>query len=323
VPFARPTVVFSKCLGFAACRYNGATIIEAGIESLKPHFDLVTACPEAEIGLGVPRDPVRLVRTPDGVRLLQPATGRDVTEAMADFAQSFLSGLWRVDGFLLKASSPSCGTRDVKVYPSAAKVPALGQRTSGAFGGAVLGHYPLLPVEDEGRLQNFDLRHHFLTRVFALASLREVAGKGKMKDLVAFHTANKLLLMAYHQEELHRLGRIVANAQKRSAEQLFADYREGFTRALSQAPRRTSHTNVLLHGLGYFSERLGREEKGFFLETLEAYRAKRVPLSACLLVLRSFVVRFEEGYLASQTYFSPYPDELVSVSDSGKGRAMR
>ncbi len=323
MPLARPVVVFSRCLGFAPCRYNGQTIVEAEVEALKPHLDVLTVCPEVGIGLGIPRDPVRLVRQDGGARLVQPATGRDVTEEMAALSRSFLDGLSSVDGFLLKASSPSCGTRDVKVYPSAGKVPALGQRTSGAFGRAVLERYPLLPVEDEGRLRNFDLRHHFLTRLFALASLREVERRGRMKDLVAFHAANKLLLMAYHQEELRRLGRIVANADKLRSAEVFARYGEGFAGALARAPRQTSHTNVLLHGLGHFSERLGREEKGFFLETLEAYRAKRVPLSACLLVLRSFVVRFGETYLASQTYFAPYPEALVSVSDSGKGRAIR
>lgn len=319
--FARPKIVVSRCLGFAHCRYDGAIVPSAEVDALRPFVDFTPVCPEMEIGLGVPRDPIRIVAGDAGERLVQPSTSRDVTSDMKSFAASFLDSLASPDGFILKYRSPSCGIKEVKIYGSAAsKVPV--RRGRGLFGGAVLSRFGDLPVEDEGRLLNFRIREHFLIRAFTLASFRRVRSSGSIKHLVQFQAENKLLLMAYSQKEMRIMGRLVANLEKRPAGDVIEDYYGHLKAALLTPPRYTSAINVLMHALGYFSEGLTPKEKAFFLKTLEEYRKAKVPLSVPAGIARSYVVRFETDYLMQQTFFRPYPEELVEITDSGKGRDL-
>ncbi len=321
-PAERPRVLASRCLGFAPCRYNGAVLREPVLEKLEPYVDFVTVCPEVEIGLGVPRAPIRLVTSPQGPRLVQPETGRDLTEAMDRFAEEFLDRIGPCDGAVLKAGSPSCGLREVRLYASAERG-AAHTKTLGAFGGRVLEKGPTWAIEDEGRLHNFDLRQHFLTHLFANARLRQTLSTGRMADLVAFQARHKLLLMAYHQTEMRALGRVVANADRRPFDEVGAEYASRFAHALARPPRRTSAINVLQHALGYVSETLDAREKAFFLDTLDEYRAGRLPLAAALRLTQSLIVRFGVEYLADQVFFAPFPEALTDVLDSGKGRSVR
>lgn len=319
--FARPNVIVSKCLGFAHCRYNALTISDDFVEKLKPYVDFRPVCPEVEIGLGIPREPIRIVAADDELRLIQPATDTDVTDKMTEFTDSFLDSAGDADGFMLKTRSPSCGPKDVKVYPGTGKVMST-SRGAGFFGGAVVEKYPHLAVEDEGRLKNFGIREHFLTRLFAISSFRKVKESRSMKEIVRFHSENKYLLMAYNQETMRVLGRIVANLDKKDIDELIRDYEKHLSEALSEEPKYTSNINVLMHGMGYFSEKISSSEKAFFLDSLDRYREGRIPLSVPLNVLRSFIIRFQENYLMQQTFFEPYPEELLEISDSGKGRNL-
>ena len=292
------------------------------VQMLKPHADFQPVCPEVEIGLGIPRDPIRIVAIKGRSRLVQPATDRDVSEDMLEFAKTFLDSVSVVDGFILKDRSPSCGIYNVKVFPSKEKSAPLG-KGAGFFGGVVLKRFKDLPIEDEGRLTNFRIREHFLTKLYTFTSFRDVKAKGKMRDLVQFHVENKHLLMAYNQKELRLMGRIVANLDKRALGDVLADYESHLHLAFAKAPRFTSNINVLMHGLGYFSKELSAREKSYFLDTLERYRIGKVPLSVPIGVLRSWIVRFENEYLGQQTFFEPYPVELMEITDSGKGRKLR
>ena len=317
----RPKVLFSRCLGFDRCRYNGVTITDPVVELLKPFVDSITVCPEVEIGLGVPRPPIRLVEEDDRIRLFQPETGRDLTQAMQSFCDEFLSSLDVVDGFLLKYRSPSCGPSQVRIYHSTQ--PNAGHRKgAGAFAAAVSERFGSRAIEDEGRLQNFDIRGHYLIQLFTLARFRAVASAGTIGSLVAFHTRHKFLLMAYNQSALREMGRIVANAEGRSPREAIARYRVELDRALARAPQRRSAVNVLQHAFGYVSDRLTVPERKHFLDALEAYRQSQIPLSAVTLLIRSWILRFDVEYLAEQVYFEPYPKELVEVLDSGKGRPL-
>lgn len=317
--FVRPRVVISRCLNFEACRYNAQVISDAFIRNLMPHVEVVTVCPEVAIALGVPRDPIRLVKEGDKLHLRQPATGRDVTSEMNSFSAAFLSDLDQVEGFILKSRSPTCGIKDVKVY-AANEARGSFEKDVGLFGKAVLQSFPHCAIEDEGRLRNFRIREHFLTKLFLLARFQELSQHASMKALVDFHSRQKFLLMAYNQRVMARLGRIAANQEKRPVMDVLNDYRNTLTEAFVKLPRYTSHINVLMHGLGYFSEGLSKAEKHHFLEVLEDYRAGRVPLSQPRGIMQSWIVRFNESYLAEQNYFQPYPADLIEITDSGKGR---
>lgn len=311
--FVQPKVVVSRCLGFDHCRYNGDMISSSIVEKLKNYVDFLPVCAELEIGLGVPRNPVRIVSEGgEKQRLVQPASGLDVTDKMNDFITSFFDSLDGVDGFILKTRSPSCGLKDVRVYGAMEKSRAVA-KTAGFFGGAVLSKYPFLAVEDEGRLRNHRIEEHFLTKLYTLAAFRKLKNEGQMKDLVAFHTENSYLLMAYSQAELKKLGKIVANPEKKPFEELVLEYQPRLYRALSRAPRYTSKINVLMHALGHFSEELNEGEKAFFLDWVQRYRAGEVPFCPALNIIRTWIVRFGDEYLTRQTFFDPYPEGLMKV----------
>jgi uncharacterized protein YbgA (DUF1722 family)/uncharacterized protein YbbK (DUF523 family) len=304
--------VVSKCLGFDHCRYNGDMITSHIVAKLKDYVDFLPICAEVEIGLGVPRNPVRIVLDGGEQRLVQPATGRDFTEDMNAFVASFLDSLESVDGFILKSRSPSCGTKDVRVYPSTGKSGAV-EKTSGFFARKLMEQYPSLPIEDEGRLRNARIKDHFLMKLFAFASFRKVGNEGRMNDLVTFHTENKFLLMAYNQTELKKMGRIVANKDHRSFGELIPEYQEHLDKAFSRAPRYTSNINVLMHAMGHFSEDLSDQEKAFFFEWIQKYREGKVSLCPAINTIRSWIIRFGDEYLMGQTFFNPYPEGLMEV----------
>ncbi len=319
--FAKPRVLISRCLGFAACRWNGQVISDDFVERLKPALHCQPVCPEVEIGLGVPRDPVRLVESKGAVKLLQPASGLDASAEMDRFARSHLESLQEVDGFILKSRSPSCGPVDVKIY-SGPQPGASSRRGAGLFGGAVLRCFPLSPVEHEGRLKNFLIREHFLTQLYTLAEFRRVQSTEGMGKLVAFHARHKLLLMAYNQHRLRLLGRIVANHSKKKTLVVFQEYGVQLALALKRRARRGPVINVLLHALGYFKRELSSAEKKHFMAKLEDYRQGLAPLSLCQVLLGSWIARFDNQYLAGQSFFEPYPASLLTLSDSGKGRDL-
>ncbi len=319
--FEKPRVVVSRCIEFDSCRYNGLKISSDVVKKLRTYVDFTPICPEVEVGLGVPREPIRIITERGTLRLVQPATGRDVTNEMLRFAEGFLGSVGDVEGFILKSRSPSCGIKDVKVYRDMEKGAAVALDV-GFFGGAVLKTFPHLPVEDEGRLTNFKLREHFLTRLYTLAGFRRIKPSRRMGEMVRFHTENKLLFMAYNQKELKILGRIVANLEKVPVDRVFERYESHLHNVFLRPSRYTSNVNVMMHALGYFSKGLSHREKSYFLDSLERYRSGKIPLSACLSVIRAWVERFEEGYLMKQSFFEPFPEGLVEISDSGKGRKL-
>lgn len=316
--FARPVLVISRCLELAPVRYNGQVIPFRLVKLLEPRVDFVPVCPEVEIGLGVPRDPIRIVVEKGEARLVQPSTERDLTREMQTFSSAFLDSLEEVDGFILKSRSPSCGIKDVKAYASADAGAVPVEKRAGFFAAAVRTRFPGIALEDEGRLLNYEIREHFLTRLFASAALRQVRASGSMAELVRFQAEHKLLLMAHNQQAMRTLGRLVANRERRPFEAVAAAYAGSFQHALARAPRRPSNINALLHALGYVSAGLKQAEKAFFLDLLGKYRERRIPLSPLLSVLRSWILRFEVPYLEAQSFLEPYPEELISAIDSGK-----
>jgi len=311
--FPKPRVVISKCIEFEHVRWDGGIISSDFVKQLTPHIQAIPVCPEVSIGLGVPRETLRIVSDGNRLRLVQPAANLDATEKMEGFIKAFLDSLPEIDGFILKGRSPTSAIRDARIYPNAKRNASPLRRGSGIFGAAVLSRFPHLAIEDEGRLRNPRIREHFLTKIFVLAGFREVKSSQSTSSLVTFHTENKLQLRAYGQKYLRILGRIVARRDSQPFEDTFESYGSALHDALARPSRCSSNIDVMMHALGYFSKQLSKEERQFFLGLLEKYRKAEIPKSVPTVVLRSWILRFDEDYLSKQTFFQPYPEDLVDI----------
>jgi len=302
----------SSCLLGEKVRYDGGHKRDAYlVETLGRFVEWVPVCPEVEMGLGTPRDTLRLVRTGEQVRMIMPKTGVDHTAAMRVFAGRRVSELEKEDlcGYILKKDSPSCGMERVRVF-DAHGVPAKSGR--GLFAEALLRHFPNLPVEEEGRLSDPRLRENFIERVFAYRRLRTFFdGHWKLGELVAFHTAHKLLLMAHSPRAYTSLGRLVARSKKLPRGELRSRYEEEFMRALAEIATTRRQTNVLQHIAGYLRPHLDEGSRGELHSLLEDYRRGLVPLIVPLMLVRHYVRRFQIPYLRGQTYLDPHPKELM------------
>lgn len=307
--FSRPIIVVSKCLGFAHCRYDGQIVPSPLVESMKPFVDFIDVCPECEIGLGVPREPVMIIGDVDR-KLVQPATGLELTEKMKAFSRYYLGELEDFDAFILKSRSPSCGIRSTKVFPDSGSNEYLHHEGNGFFAEEILNSYPDLPVIDEEQLKDPFLMDYFLTRIFVLASFRDASLSGTMEILIEYHARNKLLLMAYDKELLTVMGRIVANSEKLPVEHVYEKYLPVLLEILSGSAETRPTVNAFMHAFGYFSRNLTAGEKFGFMQRLQRYRDDS---SSIFELKRWFLSKAEEfnvDYLKKQTFFSPYPHEL-------------
>ncbi len=310
----------SACLLGQEVRYDGGHKRDGFLVDTFGRFvEWVPVCPEVELGMGTPRPAIRLERIGGGVRLRMPSTGDDLTDAMRDFSRARAEALAaaRLDGYVLKKDSPSCGMERVKVYSGAghgAGAPAKDGR--GIFAQALLARLPHLPAEEEGRLNDPLLRENFVTRVFAHHRWQEGAREGWTRAaLMRFHERHKLLLMARNPSALRRLGRLLGEAGRGDAVQELADrYLAGLTAVLSRPASRRGHTNVLQHLLGYVSDGLDRDDRAELVATIERYRLGLVPLIVPLTLIRHHVRRQKVEYLRGQVYLEPHPHELMLLN---------
>lgn len=284
------------------------------VNQLKSFVEFIPVCPEFEIGLGIPRDPIRIISYNGALKLFQPSTEKDITSNMIDFSNSFLGKLSEVEGFILKSKSPSCGIKDVKIYTVKGQQPTE-PKGSGFFGKAVLKKYSNLAIEDENRLTNSRIKQHFLTKIYTLRRFNEIKKTKSIRQLIKFQTYNKLLFGAYNQKEAKELGRAVANLENLSVEKVLLNYETHLSILLSKPPKCPPNINILLHGFGYISHNLNKKEKDFFFDAIEKYRKGQVSLSVPTNILKSWVLRFDEKYLENQSFFDPYPSELLSIDD--------
>ena len=316
----KPAVVVSKCLGFDHCRYNGAIINDSYVESLKSELNFIPVCPEVEIGLGIPRNSIRIARLDNVKVLYQPATGKYYTDQMNNFSSHFLDSLTKVEGFLLKFKSPSCALYDAKIYNSI-DPQSMAEKGSGIFGEAVIRKFPDIPKIDEGRLKNFTIRENFYINIFCLAEFNKIRIYERMKDLVNFHAKNKLLFLAKNEKITRIMGPIVANHQQHPVSTVFHLYQNQLGEITKSIPGFNHWINSMLHAFGGISKNLNAQERKYFLDIVEEYRDERVPLSVPLSLLKSWAIRFNIEYLLNQTFLEPFPSKLVEISDSGKGRS--
>lgn len=306
-------------LGISACllgqnvRFDGGHKREAFLaDTLSRWVEWVPVCPEVGSGLGVPRPSLRLVQADkqDAVRLVETKTATDHTAAMARFTTKELRRLRKLDlcGFVLKSKSPSCGMERVKVYQKG--MPTRGGQ--GLFATALIAAFPLLPVEEEGRLNDAVLRENFFDQVFAYKRWRDASAAGMGRgDLVAFHAAHKYLLLAHSPEHYSALGHVVARLKGRTMEAVCEEYGRLFMEGLKRRATVRKHTNVLQHMVGYFKKSLDANARAEMQDMIRDFRAEMVPLVVPLTLIRHHVRALGVSYLASQTYLDPTPKELL------------
>jgi len=302
----------STCLLGENVRYDGGHKHDAYVaDLLGSYVTFVPVCPEVEMGLGTPREAIRLVRRDGALRLLGRQSGDDHTDAMARYAIRRLADLEKADlsGYILKRGSPSCGMERVHVR-DARGFPLPSGR--GLFAEALLQRFPLLPVEEEGRLQDAGLRESFVERIFAFRRLTILFGRRwTTGDLVRFHTVHKLTLLAHEPEAYRSLGRIVAAAKGADRADLAARYQERFMAALAKKATRPRHVNVLQHVAGYFKKVLPPPAKADIAAVIDDFRSGLVPLAVPLALLRHYVKVHGVAYLDGQSYLEPHPKELL------------
>ncbi|MDD7794455.1 YbgA family protein [Clostridium sp. 'White wine YQ'] len=313
----QPQLVVSRCLGFSKCRYNGQSYNDKFVDKLKDYVNYITVCPEVEIGLGTPRESLRLVKEKDKIELFQPTTEKVFTEVMETYSSRFLDSIKDIDGFILKGKSPSCGIKDVKIYLGTVK--SVGTiKGAGIFAAKAMDKYPYLAIEEEGRLKNLKIREHFLTKVYTMYEFRRVIESESIEELLKFHSHNKFLFMAYNQKEQKVMGRILANHENKNIEEIMNEYREHLGLTFRRVPRYTSYINTLMKIFGHFSDEISSKEKEFILSTFDKYREEKIHLSVLVNLIRSYVIKYEEDYLINQSIWTPYPEGLLDISDSGK-----
>ncbi len=306
----KPLIGISSCLLGQKVRYDGQHKRDTYlVQTLGPFVEWVPVCPEVEVGMGVPRETVRLVGDLEKPRMIAERSGRDWTQAMNELSRTRSRELLDagICGFILKKDSPSCGFDKVRVYSPQTKMPRREGR--GMFAQKLIDRAPLLPVEDEGRLNDPALRENFVERLFAYARWSALRRKPSAGALVKFHSQHKLILMAHDQTRLRRLGRLAA--AKAGDPGVWDEYGALFMETLRTLATRRNHANTLYHALGYFSDHLSKPEKSEMIALIEDYRKGLLPLIVPVTMTGHHVKLRSVTYLLDQHYFNPHPKELM------------
>jgi uncharacterized protein YbgA (DUF1722 family)/uncharacterized protein YbbK (DUF523 family) len=312
----RLRVGISSCLLGERVRFDGGHKHDRFLtDQLGPYVEWVPVCPELEVGMGVPREAVRLEGDPEAPRMVGVRSRRDHTTQMRRFAGARVRQLAALDlaGYVFKKDSPSCGLERVRVYRAAPNgeggMPS--RRGRGLFAGAFVDALPLLPVEEEGRLNDPVLRESFIERIFAYRRWRTLAARATRGALVAFHTAHKFQLLAHSPALYASLGRLVGRPARQRPGALVAEYGRGFMAALAVHATRAKHANVLQHLAGFCREHLDAADRRELAGLIDDYRRGLVPLVVPVTLLRHHVERHQVAYVLGQTYLAPHPKELM------------
>jgi uncharacterized protein YbgA (DUF1722 family)/uncharacterized protein YbbK (DUF523 family) len=301
----------STCLLGENVRYDGGHQHDRYLtDTLGNYFEYTPVCPEVEYGLPIPREAMRLVGTPETARLVTIKTGIDHTDGMLKWSEVKLKELEKENlcGFIFKANSPSSGMQAVKVYgPSGMPV----RKGVGIFAGSFRKRFPILPVEEDGRLHDPLLRENFIERVFVYKRWQDMLKEGRsIKNIVDFHTRHKLLVMSHSTKHTNELGKLVADAKNYRGD-VFEEYIKTLMEALCLLATVKKQTNVLQHILGYFKKHLSGDEKQEMLEVIENYHRQLLPLIVPITLIAHYVKKHREPYLEGQYYLHPHPMELM------------
>lgn len=300
----------SSCLLGNPVRFDGGHKHDRYITgTLGEYFDYLPVCPEVECGLTVPRESMRLVGDPECPQLVTNKSGVDITDQMTKWSSKRVKELVAEElcGFIFKAKSPSSGMKRVKVYDANNVPKATGV---GLFARAFKEHFPLLPVEEEGRLHDIGLRENFIESVFVYQRWRRVVSDFTVDRLVRFHTEHKMLIRAHSEKHYRELGRIVAAAGTTDHKLLKVNYQRELMAAMKIKATVKKHVNVLIHMVGYFKKMLSSDEKQELLELIERFSKNHVPLIVPVTLINHFTRKYKEQYLMRQYYLNPHPIEL-------------
>lgn len=305
-------VGISTCLLGEPVRYDGGHKLDRFlVKTLGQYVDYVPVCPEVECGLPVPRESMRLVGDPESPRLVTTRTAVDHTERMLTWSARRIRELEAegLCGFIFKSKSPSSGMERVKVYGEKG-VPA--KNGVGLFARAFMDHFPLLPVEEEGRLHDPMLRENFIERLFVFRRWRAAERSGlTAKDLLHFHTTHKLLILSHSTVHYRKMGQLLADLKATEIEEIHAQYLKLLMEALTLKATPAKHINVLQHVMGYFKKQLSADEKAELLELFHHYRQGHLPLIVPITLLNHHLRKEGQAYLHDQTYLNPHPVELA------------
>ncbi len=302
----------SACLLGEKVRFDGGHKHDRYLtQTLGKYFEWVPVCPEVELGLGTPRETMRLEQADDGVRMVMSKSGRDLTDSMREYAMTRVEQLAKenLGGYILKSDSPSCGLMRVRVYGSGGVPSRNGQ---GLFAKALSERLPHLPIEEEGRMCDLRLRENWIERVFAYRRLLLLwSSRWTLQSLVTFHTAHKLVILAHSPKAIQELGRLVAGAKDIPRPELRQRYHDEFMSTLGILATRGRHANVLQHMAGYFKKQLDEDSRRELSGLIDDYRRGEVPLVVPMTLIKHYVRRFNVTYLADQVYLNPHPKELA------------
>ncbi|MES9994179.1 MAG: DUF523 and DUF1722 domain-containing protein [Candidatus Thiodiazotropha sp.] len=311
LPRQQPTLGISACLLGHNVRYDGGHKRDSFItDTLGRAFEFLPICPEAGIGLGVPRPIIHLVGDPQQPRLVGVKDpDMDLTQRMQAYALEQVKQLQQISGYILKKDSPSCGMERVKVYADNGNHSV--RKGRGTFAGILLEQMPLLPVEEEGRLNDAVLRENFINRVYVYQRWHQLLDSGlTAAKLIAFHTDHKYLVMAHSQAAYQRLGRLLSNLSASDMERIAKAYIEELMPTLKRRVARKRHVNVLQHVMGYLKKRIDSDDKKELSASIEAYRRGETPLIVPITLFRHYFRHHPDDYMLRQVYLNPHPDSL-------------
>jgi len=301
----------SSCLLGEKVRWNAGHKLDQYLTyTLGQFVDFVPVCPEVEAGFGVPRESLRLVGDPEAPRLVTFKTKEDRTEPMLQWAGKRVKELEKDDlcGFIFKSDSPSSGMIRVKVY-SEKGMPQ--KKGVGMFAREFMNHFPLIPVEDDGRLHSPEIRENFIERIFTLRRWRQaLAKKANVGGLVEFHTSNKLFILAHSPKHAGLMGKLVAAGKSLPVKDIFSQYEKILMEALALKTTVKKNMNVLQHMMGYFKNQLTADEKQELLQIFDQYYRGFVPLVVPITLMNHYVRKYDQPYLKQQTFLNPHPVEL-------------
>ena len=301
----------STCLLGENVRYDGGHKLDRFLtDTLGQYVEYVPVCPEVECGLGVPRESMHLEGDPDSPRLVTIRTKQDVTDRMVKWVQERVAELEKEDlcGFIFKSNSPNSGMERIRVYNEKGMA---ARRGVGIFAGIFMNHFPLLPVEDEGRLHDPELRENFIDRIFTLKRWREVLGiKENRGSVVDFHTRHKLLILSHSPKYYQTMGKLVAKAKDLPLKELYQKYQTLLMESLYLKTSPKKNTNVLQHMMGYFKKELSSDEKQELLDVIDHYKKEYIPLIVPVTLFQHYVRKYDQPYLKQQVYLNPHPLEL-------------